>query len=229
MGSPPVHVGVGLDKLATGDLRLHSSISRHASRTQPAGTPISLKSAPTRCARATCERRFELARQRARGGPCGSPGGRSAGRSSAPGGRRGAEGFELLLLVRGDVERAAGRLNVPDGAAVKFSLPIGCGSTPAFRWLDTTQPIAASVASSIDTSMRAPSPGVALLAPARPRSRNAAVMPAIVSEIGKPVRRGAVCGVAGDAHHAREALDDLVVGGRGPTHGPSWPKPEMAQ
>ena len=48
--------------------------------------------------------------------------------------------------------------NVPEGLAVMFSLPSGCGRTPAISQLETTQPIATSVDSSIDTSMNSPSP-----------------------------------------------------------------------
>ena len=38
-------------------------------------------------------------------------------------------------------------LNVPDGLAVKLSLPFGVGAFPAIRWFDTTQPIVAMTAS----------------------------------------------------------------------------------
>ncbi len=48
--------------------------------------------------------------------------------------------------------------NAPDGLAVMFSLPSGCGRTPAISQFDTTQPIATSVDSSIDTSISSPSP-----------------------------------------------------------------------
>ena len=74
---------------------------------------------------------------------------------------------------------------------MKFSLPIGWGSTPALRWFDTTQPIAASVASSRETSIWRPLP-VARCSTKAAVIAKAAVSPAIVSAIGKPVRRGAV-------------------------------------
>ena len=48
--------------------------------------------------------------------------------------------------------------NVPDGLAVMFSLPIGLGFTPAISQLETAQPIATSVDSSIETSMNSPLP-----------------------------------------------------------------------
>ncbi|MFT5868626.1 MAG: hypothetical protein ACI8TF_000733 [Paracoccaceae bacterium] len=44
-------------------------------------------------------------------------------------------------------------------AEVGFSLPWACGSTSPIRWLDTTQPMVASVASSMDTSIKAPRGG----------------------------------------------------------------------
>ncbi len=46
----------------------------------------------------------------------------------------------------------------PDGAALMFSLPIGTGRTPAISQFETAQPIATSVASSIETSIASPAP-----------------------------------------------------------------------
>ena len=73
-------------------------------------------------------------------------------------------------------------LNVPDGLAVKLSLPFGMGAFPAIRWFDTTQPIVAITASSIETSIKVPRSS-ALLARAAATAK-AAVMPPIVSPIG---------------------------------------------
>src|SRR6266508_976665 len=73
--------------------------------------------------------------------------------------------------------------NVPEGLAVMFSFPMGCGFTPATSQFETAQPMATSEASSIDTSMNSPS----LVRPRRTRAAamaKAAVMPPMVSATG---------------------------------------------
>jgi hypothetical protein len=47
---------------------------------------------------------------------------------------------------------------VPDGAAVKLSLPIGTGGWPPISRLAATQPISGMIESSSATSMNCPSP-----------------------------------------------------------------------
>ena len=73
--------------------------------------------------------------------------------------------------------------NAPDGAALMFSLPIGVGRTPAISQFETAQPIATSVASSIETSMSSPSP-VRARRNSAAAIANAAVIPPIVSQTG---------------------------------------------
>ena len=79
--------------------------------------------------------------------------------------------------------------NVPEGLAKIFWLPMGTGTMPAMSEFTTTQPIAASVDSSIDTSMNSPSPVRACRNKAAQMAK-AAVMPAIASLAGKPTRSG---------------------------------------
>ena len=73
--------------------------------------------------------------------------------------------------------------NVPEGLAVMFSLPMGCGFTPAISQLETAQPMATREASSIDTSMNSPCP-VRSRRTSAAAMANAAVMPPIVSATG---------------------------------------------
>src|SRR5690606_39826396 len=80
-------------------------------------------------------------------------------------------------------------LNAPDGLAVMLSLPIGWGSCPATRKLETTQPIVAMAASSIETSMNTPS--LRLRSAKDAAIANAAVIPPTVSAMGYPTRSGA--------------------------------------
>ena len=74
-------------------------------------------------------------------------------------------------------------LNAPDGAALTFSLPIGVGRAPAISQFETAQPMATSVASSIETSMNSPSPVRARRNSAAATAK-AAVIPPIVSHTG---------------------------------------------
>ena len=73
-----------------------------------------------------------------------------------------------------------------------FSLPMGCGFTPAISQFETAQPMATRDASSMETSMNSPSP-------LRSRRNSAAAiakaaeMPPIVSATGYPTRSGADC------------------------------------
>ena len=123
-----------------------------------------------------------------------------------------AQGLELLLLVGRDVEEAiagaqrAGRAR--GHVLVAHRLP---ARTPAISQFDTAQPMATRVDSSIDTSMCSPSPLRSRrnsAAAMRKRRRDAAH--GVGDRIADPQRRGRL--VAGHAHDAREALDDLVVG-----------------
>ena len=115
----------------------------------------------------------------------------------------------------------------PDGAAVKLSLPCGCGSTSAIRKLETAQPIAVSAESSIETSMSAPS-CVTLRRTSALEIANAAVMPASVSATGKPLRKGALSAVPVTLIIPERPWMIWSYAGT-PFIGPSWPKPEMAQ
>src|SRR6266446_4954128 len=96
--------------------------------------------------------------------------------------------------------------NVPDGAAVMFSLPSGCGRTPAISQLETCRPMVTSVASSMDTSMNSPAPHQRR----RDRKCRGQAADGVGDRIADPQRRG-VC-VAGHAHDARQPLYDLVIG-----------------
>src|SRR5580704_10433022 len=95
--------------------------------------------------------------------------------------------FSLAAIV---ISPSAVR-NVPDGAAVKFSFPIGTGMTAALRKFDTTQPIEARVASRIDTSIMRPRP-VERVSTREAQIESAAVIPPRVSHIGYPTRNGAL-------------------------------------
>ncbi len=64
-----------------------------------------------------------------------------------------------------------------------FSLPIGSARTPATSQFDTAQPMAATVDSSIETSMNSPCPVRSRLRSAA-TSAKAAVMPPVVSATG---------------------------------------------
>ena len=64
----------------------------------------------------------------------------------------------------------------------------------------------------MDTSRKQPCPSRCRPASAAVTA-SAAVSPPTVSQTGKPTRSGARLRGAGDAHHAGQALDDLVVGG----------------
>src|SRR5262249_4481424 len=104
--------------------------------------------------------------------------------------------------------------NVPDGLAVMFSLPMGCGFTSAMSQFDTAQPIATSEASSMETSMNSPSPR-ALASNERRGNRESRRHSAhrVGDRIADPQWRR--LRVASDAHHSAQSLDDLVVGGIG--------------
>ena len=72
---------------------------------------------------------------------------------------------------------------VPEGAAVKLSLPTARGVTPAMRWFDTTQPRETIAESSIATSMIPPLP-VRSRRSSAAAIANAAVRPPMVSATG---------------------------------------------
>ena len=132
-------------------------------RTQPAGTPLALNSvshsAADLPARAASSSRFSAARWSLR--DCRSRNRGSDFSSGFPTMSQSASYcFCSLAAMLSGPEPVA---NVPDGAAVKFSLPIGCGSTLPLRWLETTQPIAARVDFEQRDIDLPPAPGLPLL------------------------------------------------------------------
>ena len=101
--------------------------------------------------------------------------------------------------------------NVPDGLAVMFSLPIGCGRTPAISQFETTQPMATSVDFQhrhVDELALAASLAAKQRGGDRVGRGDAAHR--VGDRIADAQRRR--LRVAGDAHHAGQPLDDLVVG-----------------